>query len=185
MKIFNNLAFLLLLLVAHSAKASLIEYQLTSLGGSTYQYDYTVSNDGSLGPGSNIEWFAIMFDPAFYDESSLTIVTPDPPASDWDEIILLSGLLVPAAYDAFSLSTGIADGISVTGFAVKFDWLGAGDPGSQSFEIYDPDNSEILYSGTTLLQNGVAAVPSPNTISLLLSGVLLLWSTRIKKRFSN
>lgn len=181
MKALCNLTFLLLLLAAHSAKATVVEYNLTSLGGNSYKYDYMVSNDGSLGPGVDIEWFAILFNPALYDEASLTIVTPDPPASDWDQLILGSGLLVSAAYDVFALSAGIAEGTSVLGFAVQFDWLGLGTPGSQPFEVYDADTSDLIYQGTTVTTS-ISTVPTPGTLLLLLPSVLGLWSFKGKRR---
>ena len=182
MKALYNLTFLLLLLTAHPVKSALVEYNLTSLGGSSYQYDYTVSNDGSLGLGVDIEWFAILFDPSIYNEASLTIVTPDPPASDWDQLILGSGLLVPAAYDVFALSAGIAQGDSVFGFAVQFDWLGLGTPGSQSFEVYDATTFDLIYQGSTTTATTTSTVPTPSTLLLLLLSVLGLWLFKVKRR---
>jgi hypothetical protein len=136
MKARHLLLSLWLLLLANPAKAIIIDYDLTSLGGNSYQYDYTVTNDDPLGAGVAIDWFAILFDPASYEENSLAIVTPDPLASEWDELILGSGVDVPAAYDVFAPAGGIAVGASVSGFAVQFDWLGAGLPGVQDVEVY-------------------------------------------------
>lgn len=161
MKARHLLLSLWLLLLANPAKAIIIDYDLTSLGGDSYRYDYTVTNDGSLGAGVALEWFAILFDPALYDESSLSIVTPDPPASDWDELILGSGLLVDAAYDVLALAGGVAPGDLVSGFAVEFTWIGAGTPGAQVFEIYDRQTLAVLETGLT-------AVPEPSTLALLL-----------------
>lgn len=149
----------------HTANAVSIQYTLTSLGGSSYRYDYTVANDGSLGAGVAIEGFAILFDPVLYDETSLTIVTSDPPASDWDELILGSGLLIDAAYDAYALAGGIGAGDSVSGFAVEFAWLAAGTPGAQAFEIYDPDSFNVIQTGNT--RTAFSAVPEPGTLVLL------------------
>jgi hypothetical protein len=178
MKAFYNIAFLLLLLVTHSAKASIIDYRLTALGGNSYQYDYIVTNDGSLGPGVEIEWFAIQFDPALYDQSSLTIVTPEPLASDWDQLILGSGLLVPATYDVLTFSSGIAEGSSVAGFAVQFNWLGAGLPGSQSFEVYDPATNDLIEQGITT----TTVVPIPSAFVMFLTSLLGIGSFNVKRR---
>lgn len=161
---------LVILMHTQTASAIAIHYDLTALGGDDYRYAYTITNDGSLGAGTALEWFAILFDPALYDETSLSIVTADPPASDWDELILGSGLLIDAAYDAFALAGGIADGGSVSGFAVEFTWLGAGTPGAQAFEIYDPGSFALLHTGST--RTTFSAVPEPGTLALLFISAL-------------
>ena len=184
MKARHLLLSLWLLLLANPAKAIIIDYDLTSLGGDSYRYDYTVTNDGSLGVGVALEWFAILFDSALYDESSLFIVTPDPPASGWDELILASGVGVHPAYDAFALTGGIAADASVSGFAVQFDWLGAalgaGLPGAQPFEIYDPNTFDVLATGSTRVTS--TAVPEPGTLALLFWGAVVASATWLRRR---
>ncbi|HOW77582.1 MAG TPA: PEP-CTERM sorting domain-containing protein [Candidatus Competibacteraceae bacterium] len=182
MKARHLLLSLWLLLLANPATAIIIDYDLKSLGGnSSYQYDYTVTNDESLGTGVALEWFAILFDPALYDEPSLSIITPDPPASEWDELILGSGLGVPAAYDVFALAGGIAVGASVSGFAVQFDWLGTGMPGAQPFEIYDPDTFDVtLATGSTRAAG--TTVPEPGTLALLFWGAVVASTTWLRRR---
>lgn len=174
------LGILAFLLVAQTANAIAINYNLIALGGDDYRYEYTVTNDGSLGAGIALEWFAILFDPVLYDESSLTIVTADPPASDWDELILGSGLLIDAAYDVFALAGGIADGGNVTGFAVEFTWLGTGAPGAQPFEIYDPFSFDVIETGST--HTTVSAVPEPGTLTLLFISVMAAVAVMRRKR---
>jgi hypothetical protein len=172
-----------LLLLANPAKAIIIDYDLTSLGGNSYRYDYTVTNDDLLGAGVAIDWFAILFDPVFYDENSLAIVTQDPPASDWDELILASGVSVPAAYDVFALAGGIAVGASVSGFAVQFNWLGAGLPGVQDVEVYrfeDDDSISLLETGTTRPVS--LTVPEPGTLALLFLGAVVASATWLRRR---
>ncbi len=176
----DNLAYrilgaLILALCVQTASATLIEYELTPTGGNNYRYEYTVTNDGSLGAGVALEWFAILFDPALYDETSLTIVTANPPAADWDELILGSGLLIDAAYDVFALGGGIADGDSVSGFAVEFTWLGAGMPSAQPFEIYDPVSFSVI-------ETGVTAAPEPGTLALLFLATLAAAAIRRKRQ---
>lgn len=85
----------------------------------------------------------------------------------------------PTAYDAFSATTGVTVGQSISGFTVEFDWLGSGAPGTQSFEIYDPVSYDLLEQGTTA-QKAVVATTAQNipTLSewvlILLMGALLL-----------
>lgn len=131
-----------------SAPATSIDCQLQSLGGGTYQCTYTVTNNGSLGSAS-ISEFDLLFDPALYAESSLTITTAGPVAGNWSEMLLASAPGVPAAYDALALGAGIGKGSSVTGFSLDFRWLGTGTPGPQEFEIYDPATFALLESGET------------------------------------
>lgn len=175
MKAFYHFTCLVLLLTAYSAHAAVVEYNLTSLGDNSYQYDYTISNDGSLGPGVDIKWFAILFDPALYDENTLTIATPEPLNSDWDQLILGSGLLIPAAYDVFARSSGIVEGTPLAGFAVQFDWLGAGLPGSQAFEVYDGITGDLIDQGATV-------VPLPGALVLFLTAFLGIGALNGKRR---
>ena len=153
----------LLLSAAIPAHAVQIAYDLESLGGNGYRYTYTVTNDGTT--GGAVELFDVLFDPALYDESSLTIATNDPPSSSWDQIILASGLSVPAAYDALSLTGGIPIFGFETGFKVEFQWLGADLPGAQGFAIYDPVTFDLLESGNTTV------VPLPGALPLFLSAL--------------
>jgi hypothetical protein len=74
------------------------------------------------------------------------------------------------AYDARALGPGIGIGQIVTGFSVSFDWLGdAVMPGSQFYEIINPDTYETIDSGWT--------IPEPGTFLLLGLGILTLKST--------
>jgi hypothetical protein len=158
------------LLAATPARATTVEYHLTALGGSSYRYVYTVTNDGSL--GGSLGGFDVFFDPSLILESSLTIVTPAALAVEWNELILGSGVLVPAAYDALALAGGIPNGGSASGFAVDFTWIGPGTPGAQAFEIFDPDTFAVLEAGFT------TAVPEPNASHLLAMAVVALVLTR-------
>jgi hypothetical protein len=83
---------------AHS-HALLIEYDVTQLSATQYQYNYTFTNDGSI--ASNIELFSINFDPALYDESSLTFNASSDVMTNWDIQILSSAVFIPAALCAW------------------------------------------------------------------------------------
>ena len=160
------------------AHATVVQYDLLALGGSDYRYTYTVENDGSLGAGMSIGLFDVMFDPALYNETSLTVATPAVPGNEWDEIILASAPGVPAAYDALALAGGIADGAAIGGFAVDFTWLGTGTPAGQPFAIYDPVSFALLQEGMTV---SVTTVPLPQGLWLLASALASLlgfaWKT--------
>jgi hypothetical protein len=52
-----------------------------------------------------------------------------------------SGFALDGVLDGQALpGPGIADGASLGGFSISFDWFGEGDPGAQLFSIYDPED---------------------------------------------
>ncbi len=159
-----------LLAAAGQSQASIINYTLTPLGGTNYRYDYTVTNDGSI--TSTVSLFDISFDPALYDELSLTDLST---AADWAIAIFGSGVGIPAAFDAFATGAGIGVGQSLGGFAVSFSWLGGGSPGAQAFQIYDATTFDLLGEGVT---TAASPVPVPGTLGLLSLGLLGLAFTR-------
>ena len=137
-----------------------ISYSLTELGGGSWQYSYEVSN---ISLGVPIKEFTIRFDYGLYE--NLAITTPNPPARDWDELVFQSDPVIgdDGFYDALHLTLGIGEGQSVSDFSVSFDWLSTDTPGSQFYEIVDPDNNYItIDSGFT--------VPEPATSLLMLVG---------------
>jgi len=148
-----------------------IWYETTDLGGGRWQYTYDVYNN-SLTDG--IDEFTIWFGIGSYD--NLIIETGDPPASNWDEIVWDPDPFLgdDGGYDALASNLDIGTGEHVYGFAVSFDWLGTGDPGSQYYEIIDPDDFSTIDSGWT--------TPEPGSFLILLAGVSIL---RIKKRKRN
>lgn len=160
-----------------AATATPIQYELTALGGSAYRYTYTVTHDGSVtGP---LSAFDIDFDAALYDEASLQIVSDAGVQADWDETILGSGVGVPALYDVVTSGAGLGPGESATGFAVEFQWLGAGLPGTQGFSLFDPQTFAILATGqTAIIGGGGGTVPEPGTIGLLLVTLALISRAR-------
>ncbi|MBI4582349.1 MAG: hypothetical protein HY718_21825, partial [Planctomycetes bacterium] len=103
-----------------------ISYDLTAFGGGRWRYDYDVTNVSLADP---IREFTIWFDHSLYQD--LVLATPDPLAADWSELVVqpAPSLHDDGFYDALKMSGGITAGAHVGGFAVEFDWLGAGLPG--------------------------------------------------------
>ncbi len=165
--IFTGLVFLALLSV-QPARASIIDYAITDLGGGNWEYLYTVRNDTL---GVDIEEFTIYFDYTLYDLLSVGS-TP----AGWDPLVIppendpfgLDGF-----YDALALFPlpGIAPGGSQGGFSVTFAYLGLGTPGSQPFEIVDPSTFELLDFGQTSLVPVPAAVWLFGTALIALIGI--------------
>jgi hypothetical protein len=157
-----SVCYLLLLFSSVNARATMVIYDLNSLSSGQYEYNYTIINDKLA---ISIEEFTIWFDVDLC--KNLVITTPDPLASQWDQIILKdTGFGLPLGYDALALSGGIPPGQMIDGFSVKFDWLGTQTPGPQYFEIVNPRTFETIDSGYT--------VPEPTTFLLIGFGGLAL-----------
>ena len=162
-------ALLALLLCAMSAaQATSIAYTATSLGGTQWRYDYTVSNTTLAVP---IEEFTVFFSVGTY--ANLQNVSTAP---GWDVLLVQPDVAIPASgyLDALALAAGITPGATATGFSLTFDYLGAGSPGAQPFSIVDPVSFIELDAGITQ----PAAIALPSTPWLLLAGVLALAALR-------
>jgi hypothetical protein len=142
-----------------------MEFETVDLGGGQWQYTYELTN---LGLSTAIEEFTVWFDPGLYTD--LVVTTPAPLSNAWNEIVWQPEPVLqdPGAYDALALvsNPGIATGQSARGFSVSFEWLGQGTPGSQRYEIINPDTFETVDAGLT--------IPEPATLLLLAVGGLLI-----------
>lgn len=147
-----------------------IEYVVAETESGRRQYTYTVANTGLWKDGepAAITEFTIWFDDGLY--RNLVVATPSPLSSQWDEIVWQPEPVLGdfGAYDVMTLPShlGIGIGQSVYGFSVSFDWLGAGQPGAQFYEIINPATFETIAAGWT--------VPEPCTLLLLgVSGMMM------------
>ncbi|MEG1329263.1 MAG: hypothetical protein RSD99_30450 [Janthinobacterium sp.] len=130
---FIKRALLALLLCATSAAhAASIGYTATSLGGTQWRYDYTVSNTTLAMP---IEEFTVFFSVGQYANLHSVSTLPD-----WDVLLVQPDPAIPASgyLDALALVGGIGPGGTATAFSLTFAYLGAGSPGAQPFSIIDP-----------------------------------------------
>jgi hypothetical protein len=165
------LAALAVLMCAPVANATLIQYSATSLGDSSWRYEYSVTNDTLADP---LTYFVIDFDISLYanlrDQSG---------PEGWDILLLQSDPLIPAGgvFDALALDGGIGLGSTLAGFALTFDFFGPGLPGSQPFTVLDFGSFEPVESGVAV-DVLPARVPEPATFALFLSGLLLLTGMR-------
>jgi len=148
---------------AGTSSATTVSYDVANISGNTWEYSYTVSNDTL---GLAIEEFTIYYDYTAYQNLISTAVP-----SGWDPLVIQPDTELPddGFYDALVISgSGIGVGGSLGVFSVQFDYLLGGTPGSQAFDIVDPDTFDVLDSGQTAL----TAVPVPAAIWLLLSGLI-------------
>lgn len=165
---------ILLLFPVGKSHAIQISYKAVNLADTTpgedlWQYSYTVGDysfDMDYG-------FTIYFDYFLYSN----LEDPAPYVNDdWDPIVWQPDTAIPddGAYDALALenAASLADP-----FVVSFVWLGSEVPGSQFFEVYDPDFN-IIRSGET------APVPEPATLLLVGSGLLGLAGLRKRAKKS-
>jgi len=164
-----------LLSSATFANAVIIESELTSLGGNSFQYDFNVINDDLV---DGLEGFTVNFDWDLY--SNLALVSSAPL---WDTFVVEPVVNVNLGFfdSYFDAATPIALNDSLGGFAISFDWLGtasgpsaAGNP----FEIYkDPfNNFEIVAFGNTtepVVIQPPNPIPEPGLLSLF--GLALLF----------
>jgi hypothetical protein len=159
-----------------------IQASVVPLGSNVYRYVYSITNNGTLQAGAPIRLFDILFDTTFYQQGSLQIVTPPGLSAQWSQQVL-SGIppAVPAVYDSLSLQGGIPAGSTVTGFSVQFTWLGAGIPGSQPFQIFDPTTFQLLQSGQTVVPT--TTVPAASTTLLVLISLGLAVIVAYRTRF--
>jgi|SRR5271165_903011 len=150
---------LLLLLPAANAQ---VTYTATDISGSTWQYNYTVTNDLTV----NLTEFTTFFSLGQYSN----LVTESAPGT-WSPIVAQPDPNLPndGLYDSLALDSGLATGATESGFSVQFTYLGTGTPGSQLFNFVDCSGFPCvtLAAGDTTLSGGTVAVPEIDTASTL------------------
>jgi hypothetical protein len=158
------------MLFAAPARATVIEFDVSQVAGTTWQYDYFIAS----GSFDAQQGFVVFFDETLYSNLQLASATPD-----WDALVVEPDTILASdgTYDALALVNGPA----FTGaFSVTFTWLGIGLPGAQPFEKYFLDVSSFpvtLEEGVTRRRRGV---PEPVTLLLMAAGGTA-WALRRKR----
>ncbi len=161
------------LMLPTATQANPIFFDVENLGGTQWRYDYTLGND--VAP--DIGWFTVYFDLEQYTNIAI-VASP----TDWDPLAIQPdpGLAADGFVDWFSLGAGVLMDDILTGFSVTFDFLGAGTPGSQPFDINAPTPGDPFQP--TAISQGVtesnAVVSEPGTLTLLALGCLALLHSR-------
>ena len=137
------------------AQATTVTYTVANSTGTTWQYDYTLTNDTL---GSALREFTVFFDRTQY----ANLAVNNSPV-DWDSLTVQPDNSLPddGYFDSLNTATGLAVSASQSGFSVQFDFLLTGTPGTQPFNVVDPGTFVALENGTT------TAVPLPATAWLL------------------
>lgn len=140
--------------------ATTISFTTSNLSGNVWQYEYDVIND-SL--SSTIDEFTIYFDRDLF--SNLNV---EASPAGWDSIAVQpdSGIPADGFFDGLAFGQGLAPGAAAAGFAVSFEFLGAGSPGPQPFDVVDPVSFDILDSGMTVAETATD-LPEPDSLALL------------------
>ncbi len=137
-----------------------IDYSLTDISGSTWQYTYTITNDFAVGAVGEFTIFAPV---GAY--SNLSVVAS--PGS-WSSIAVQPDPNLPAAgyFDALATTSPLAAGKSQGGFTESFTWLGKGTPGSQAFDIVNTNTFSTIASGMTVSRSAPEIDPKSGMVAL-------------------
>jgi hypothetical protein len=155
---------------ARFAKADPIAVSFTStqLSGSEWRYDYRVS--GSYAAQDDL----VIYFP-YSSESALTDLGTG--GSGWTTFVFQPDSSLPADGE-FDIVANVDDPGLASVFSVDFSYSGTGSPGTQDFTLFDP-SFNVLASGNT--QAEFAATPEPESIILLATGALALWTIERKR----
>jgi len=149
----------MLLAAACIVQAATVNYTATHVGGTTWRYDYVLTNDSLL---VDIEEFTIYFAPNLY----ANLVAG--PTAGWDILVIQPDSQIPddGFYDGLVMGlSGIAPGGVAAGFSVTFNYLGAGTPGTQPFEVVDPQSFAPILSGSTVAAPPLQGLVDPNSVA--------------------
>jgi hypothetical protein len=160
-----SLALFVAGLAAHLSGAA-IEFQVSSLGGGTFEYTYTISSFVPCTPSCAGDTLDLSFDGAVYNVLSNPVAQP---VSDWSTTVFQPNALPGLAGD-YLLTSNVANPSLAGPFSIDFTLQPGAQPGPQPFTIFDA-NFNTLGTGTTTPV--ITGVPEPASFSLMTAGMLL------------
>lgn len=154
-----------------------IQFTTTNISSSTcqscWQYTYLISGHDFLsGESFNVD----------FGSQYSNVDTAPPAPSGWTTAGASFDLTLNSA--GFYTAQALANGSSLAGpFTVDFMFLGSGTPGSQTWELFDP-NFATLQSGVTVAAvSNVADTPEPSSLLLMFTGGAACMGQLLRKRF--
>jgi hypothetical protein len=167
----RKLTLLVLVLLFGGAASAMadpvsVDYTVTQISGSEWQYEYSLS--GSFVAGDDL---AIYFPLA----SSAGLVDLGTGGPDCTTFAFQPDPSLPADGE-FDMLANVTNPDLTPVFSVEFLYSGAGTPGVQAFTLYDPDFN-VLATGFT--DSGVPSpVPEPASFVLIGSGLAAIWKLK-------
>jgi hypothetical protein len=148
-------------LLTSALQAATIQFQVTNLGGNSFEYDYSPSG---LTLQAN-EQLDLRFDPTLYSNLS------NGKAGVGFDVLLFQPNNPPGTFGDYT-ALALVNNPSLAGpFSVDFVFNGVGTPGAQPFVIDQFDSSGNFVStvapGMTAVLGAPAAVPEPGSLSLI------------------
>lgn len=144
-----------------------INYSLTNVSGSEWEYTYDLS--GSVTSG---DLLAIYFPEA----TSSDITDESTTTSDFSTSVLQPDASIPADGE-YDISVN-SDASTFPTFSVLFDYSGTGTPAAQDFTLYDSTFATIESDVTTA---AAVTTPEPGALPLVLGGAVLLLTACFKR----
>ena len=157
--------------VVTATTAGVVDFAVTSLGGSSWRYNYTINNPT---PSAGFDELTVYFDYSKYSNLSAGVAP-----SGWDLLLIQPDTGIPSDgyFDVLSLTGPLADGVSISGFSVTFDYVLGETPGAQPFDLIDSGSFTVLSSGRSIDPNA-STVPEPESLALMLLGLGCAYMTR-------
>lgn len=151
--------------------AVLLEYEQVGQSGNRFEYVYSLTNTGPVA----VDAFSIFFSADSFQNLQ---ITSSP--SGWDPLTIEPDPFFGDGYADWATWTDpIAQGDTLSGFTLAFDWIGAGSLADvdYAFEVYDLLTFDLVTEGVAVAATP-AAVSEPETLFFFALGLLGLLVSR-------